>query len=64
MNNPNPTDIFLAVLLIMAVGASGFTFGYLAGHDDAQRKTTVVCVTKPQDCKVRYQYYQLEASQK
>ena len=64
MNNPNPTDIFLAALLIMAVGASAFTFGYVAGHDESQRKTAVVCVTKPQDCKVRYQYYQLEANQK
>lgn len=64
MNNPNPTYVFLAVLLTIAVGGSGYLFGYLSGHDEAQRKTIVVCVTKPQDCKVRYQYYQLEGNQK
>jgi hypothetical protein len=38
----------------------GSVLGYDLGLKDANRYATIECVNKPKECKIRYDYYQIE----
>jgi hypothetical protein len=48
--------------LILAVGGVivGAVVGDERGRKDATRSATIECVNKPKECKIRYDYYQIE----
>ena len=48
--------------LIVAVGGLvvGAVVGDERGRKDATRSATIECVNKPKECKIRYDYYQME----
>jgi hypothetical protein len=54
----------LAVLVAVIVGVGGVVVGSVLGYDlglkDATRFATIECVNKPKECKIRYDYYQIE----
>lgn len=54
----------LAGLAALIVAVSGVIVGGVMGHDlgrkDATRSATIECVNKPKECKIRYDYYQIE----
>ena len=51
-------------LILVCCGFLGGFLGYIIGRDDAGRRTTKetinLCVEKPKECKVKYDFYQLE----
>jgi hypothetical protein len=54
----------LAGLATLILGVSGLIVGGVMGTDlgrkDATRSATIECVNKPKECKIRYDYYQIE----
>jgi hypothetical protein len=54
----------LAGLAALILGVSGLIVGGVMGTDlgrkDAIRSATIECVNKPKECKIRYDYYQIE----
>jgi hypothetical protein len=54
----------LVVLVAVIVGAGGGIMGAVigceGGRKDATRSATIECVNKPKECKIRYDYYQIE----
>ena len=54
----------LVVLVALIVGVSGWIVGVVIGDEqgrkDATRSATIECVNKPKECKIRYDYYQIE----
>lgn len=64
MNNDNK---FLGFILFLALGA--FTIFVLVKLSDIDyekgvKETTILCVEKPQDCKIKYDYIKLQEKQK
>ena len=51
----------LAALIFVAGGVVGRSvLGDEQGRKDATRSATIECVNKPKECKIRYDYYQIE----
>lgn len=54
----------LTVFVALIVGTGGVIVGAVQGVDlgrkDATRSATIECVNKPKECKIRYDYYQIE----
>ena len=54
----------LVVLVAVIVGFGGVSVGTVIGVEqgrkDATRSATIECVNKPKECKIRYDYYQIE----
>ena len=54
----------LVVLVALIVGVGGVVVGAVVGDErgrkDATRSATIECVNKPKECKIRYDYYQVE----
>ena len=52
------------VFVAAIVGAGGVVVGAVLGVEqgrkDATRSATIECVNKPKECKIRYDYYQIE----
>ena len=54
----------LAGLAALILGVGGVIVGAVIGDEqgrkDATRSATIECVNKPKECKIRYDYYQIE----
>jgi hypothetical protein len=52
------------VLVALIVGVGGVIVGAVVGDErgqkEATRSATIECVNKPKECKIRYDYYQIE----
>jgi len=64
MNNDND---FLGFILLLAFGA--VTFFVLVklsdiGYEKGVKETAILCIEKPQDCKIKYDYIKLQEKQK
>lgn len=64
MRNFEGLEVLGFMICLFMMGCLGYGLGFLIGEKQTREKITIECVTTPQDCKVRYQYYQLEANQK
>jgi hypothetical protein len=57
-------DQALAGLAALIIGVGGVVVGGVMGTDlgrkDAIRSATIECVNKPKECKIRYDFYQIE----
>ena len=57
-----------AVFVTIIVGIGGVVVGAVLGVEqgveqgrkDATRSATIECINKPKECKIRYDYYQIE----
>lgn len=64
MNNDND---FLGFILLLAFGA--FTLFVLVklsdiGYEKGVKETAILCIEKPKDCKIKYDYIKLQEKQK
>jgi hypothetical protein len=54
----------IAGLAALIVGVGGLIVGGVMGDEmgrkDATRSATIECINKPKECKIRYDYYQIE----
>jgi mannose/fructose/N-acetylgalactosamine-specific phosphotransferase system component IID len=60
-------DDFLGFILFLAFGAvTLFVLVKLSdiGYEKGVKETTIFCVEKPQDCKIKYDYIKLQEKQK
>jgi hypothetical protein len=60
-------DDFLGFILFLAFGAvTLFVLVKLSdiGYEKGVKETTILCVEKPQDCKIKYDYIKLQEKQK
>lgn len=61
-------DTFNLFVGFFCIGISCFVFGVVLGGlwtderviDETNKSTTIFCVEKPKECKIRYDYYKLE----
>lgn len=61
MTNDDGTSVIIAFCFIVIAFVPGFLFGTLTSRGETEQKTIVYCIEQPSACKVKYDYYQLEA---
>jgi hypothetical protein len=60
MNDDNSYIILPVIILLMFSFLIGFIVGTEMQDGNTRKETTISCIERPNDCKVRYDYYQLE----
>lgn len=61
MNDDNLYFLILpAIILLIFSSLIGFIVGTEIQAHRTAKETTISCIERPNDCKVRYDYYQLE----
>ena len=61
-------DIFAQLVGYFCIGITSLVFGVFLGGlwtderviDETTKSTTIFCVEKPKDCKIKYDYFKIE----
>ena len=62
MINDDYTSVtIIAFCFIVIAFVPGFLFGTLTSRGETEQNTIAYCIEQPSACKVKYDYYQLEA---
>jgi hypothetical protein len=62
MTNDDFTPIFIVTSCCLVLGfAMGAVVGTISARGETEEKTIVYCIEQPSACKVKYDYYKLEA---
>lgn len=60
MKNPEEHTKIIFVILSLFVFVVGFTMGTTSAREETEQKTIMMCMEKPKDCIIKYNFYQLE----
>ena len=62
MTNDDFTPIFIVIFCCLVLGfAMGAVVGTISARQETEEKAIVYCMEQPSACKVKYDYYKLEA---
>ena len=61
MTNDDSISVIIAFCFIVIAFVPGFLFGTLTSRGETEQKTIVYCIEQTSACKVKYDYYKLEA---
>lgn len=60
MKNPEEHTTIIFVILSLFVFVVGFTMGTISAREETEQNTIMMCMEKPKDCIIKYNFYQLE----